>query len=188
MKEGRQRLRCQTTRDGGNDSISNPAVEYYETADLSEENTENTSHILGSPKGFSLVIGDMADGETIDFHYSAKVDYEVLTNGSGKGDFNETFNTVTATANGDTVEATHYFEGELRYVELQKTRATVNWGSGDTTTVNWTVRVNNKPKVGLAGTLVRDRIYAGDLEAMDYSGDRIHVKVYDASGVFCWRI
>jgi hypothetical protein len=44
-------------------------VEYYETADLSEENTENTSHILGSPKGFSLVIGDMADGETIDFHY-----------------------------------------------------------------------------------------------------------------------
>ena len=141
MKEGQQWLRWQTTMDGGNDSISNPAAECYETADLSEENTENTSHILGSPKGFSLVSGDMADGETIDFHYSAKVDYEVLTNGSGKGDFNETFNTVTATANGDTVVATHYFEGELRYVELQKTRATVNWGFGDTTTVNWTVRV-----------------------------------------------
>lgn len=95
----------------------------------------------------------MADGEKIDFHYSALVNYDVLVNGSGKGDYAETFNKVTATANGETVEDDFAFEGDLRYVELQKSRAPVNWGGGETATVNWTVCVNNKPKVGLANVV-----------------------------------
>ena len=44
--------------------------------------------------------------------------------------------------------------------------------------------VYDKPKVGLANTRIRDRIYAGDLESMDYSGSGLYIQVYDASGVF----
>lgn len=152
----------ETDRPGGNGTIAaDPdnasanlvTLETYTDADIAGENTENTAHLENKPKGFSLVVGDMADGEKIDFHYSALVNYDVLVNGSGKGDYAETFNKVTATANGETVEDDFAFEGDLRYVELQKSRAPVNWGGGETATVNWTVRVNNKPKVGFANVV-----------------------------------
>ena len=186
-------VRWETNRPGGNPTIAADPnddtailvdIEYYSDSDIAGENGANSAHATAQPKGFSLVVGEMTDGERIDFHYSARVDYEVLAAGSGSGDYDETFNRVEATANGTTVEDDHHFTGDLRYVELKKSRTPVNWGSSETTTINWTVRVNERPKVGLANTPVRDRIYAGDLESMDYSGDGLHVQVYDPNGVF----
>lgn len=133
-----------------------------------------------SGQGFELVLGQMQDGEVVTIRYSASVDYDEL---SGSGNWEETFNLASAAVGGKVKTAEYSFEGEMRYVELRKLRDQVNWGSDTTTNVRWTVRVNENPKVSLAGTTITDTIYAGDVEALGYAGEGLHVRVYSAGGV-----
>jgi hypothetical protein len=167
-------VKWETNLAGGNSTVG-PAQVLYTDKDAYPDREE------GLPCGFELQVGEMQDGETLTFTYSASVDYDKL---SGAGTSEETFNEVEAQIGNEPPKKARYdFEGNMRYVELAKSR-TLNWGDDDVTTVYWKLRVNENPKVSLAGNDVSDRIYAGDLEAMDYSGDGIHVKVYDADGTF----
>lgn len=157
---------------------------------LVDAGTEDITQDIIDPKyeahntttnGFQLTLGQMQDGEVVTLRYSAKVDYDKL---KGSGTWSETYNLVSAAVGDKYKTAEHSFEGEMRYVELKKSRDQVNWGDSDTTNVHWTVRVNNNPKVSLAGTTITDTIYAGDVEALEYVGDGLHVRVYNKQGVF----
>ncbi|MBQ8159449.1 MAG: hypothetical protein IJ083_01755 [Clostridia bacterium] len=131
--------------------------------------------------GFEVEVGQMADGEKIEFTYSAAVDYDKLT---GSGTYNETFNKVVVKTPTGEKEKDHSFTGSLHYVKLQKDHdKPINW-NGDNATVKWFITVNEECKVGMKGTVVSDRIYAGDVEAMDYSGSGLHVAVFDDKGAF----
>lgn len=170
-----------------------PQVLYY-----TEEALEQEQELLGvgaseswhavdannpMPMGFELTIPKMSQDETLTLYYSAAVNYDYLT--SGAGTRNETYNQVEATINGVPHVSEFDFEGEMRYVELDKTHTRpINWNDDRQAVVDFCITVNNKPKVSLAGRKVKDRIYAGDVESLKYTGDGLNVQVYDAGGVF----
>ncbi len=134
---------------------------------------------------FQVTVPSMADGETLVFTYTSRIDVSNIEQ-SGHATFEETGNTVTI-AGDDVPEdntATHW-EDKVEFSDLEKDVT----GVGDTykketgvtfRRISWEIDTNRTPQLSFAGTTISDTIGEDVKSLCNYAGDGIVVEVYNA--------
>lgn len=137
---------------------------------------EPSSKLNGTPNvdtnnnSFSLDLGQMNHNDVVTIRYSADVDISKLGDNFTLSSQDNT-NTVSATPDGgDPKTDTFSYTNEIKYSNISK----ANTGAetdGDTTTLTWTIVVNDPPKASIAGGKITDTIDWNSKEAMKYLTD-----------------
>ncbi len=130
---------------------------------------------------FSCVIPEIGSGEIVTLRYSASIDPSELTMQDGKVT-TVASNSAGAVSDGDPTGDTASLENTIEYKPSFSKSNTGTEAGEDSTTLTWTIKLNENPVVSVAGLRVTDTINESSRSIMTYSGDGLTVTVRDASG------